>query len=176
MRPIEAWFKEKKNKKIKKREEILPKPPNPCRHNHLPTPLQPLAHIAAALAYTTGPSPSHHRTYGHRSTQRGTRERGAGIEWENQNWRKKMEMRVTGERERKRSWKTNSVKAKSEKWIKYQYFGLQLCYSAILHLGWHCSTIAKKLKFLDFTIVINTVSVCPVKWNISVPADFDIPF
>ena len=32
--------------------------------------------------------------------------------------------------------------------IKIYYIGLQLCYSVILHLGWHYSTIAKKFAIL----------------------------
>ena len=48
---------------------------------------------------------------------------------------------VTRERERERGVEKGE-KAKGEK-NKIYYFGLQLCYSAIIHLGWHYSTLAR---------------------------------
>ena len=36
--------------------------------------------------------------------------------------------------------------------IKNYYFGLELCYSAILKVELHCSTIAKKFAIVEFYI------------------------
>ena len=44
---------------------------------------------------------------------------------------------------------------------KIKYFGLQLCYSIIIHLGWHCSTIAVLfLQLQDFTRSGNVLFLC----------------
>ena len=45
---------------------------------------------------------------------------------------------------------------------KIKYFSLQLCYSIIIHLGWHCSTIAVFffLQLQDFTRSGNVLFLC----------------
>ena len=55
--------------------------------------------------------------------------------------RKREEMRDKSERKQKV--KRNKIK----------YFGLQLCYSTVIHLGWHCNTIENLFIYL-FIIII----------------------
>ena len=51
--------------------------------------------------------------------------------------------------EGERRWKTQEIKREKVRFIygliKNYYLVLQLCYSVILHLGWHYSTIAKNI-------------------------------
>ena len=51
------------------------------------------------------------------------------------------------EREREELKDKSQRKQKVKKGIKYKYFGLQLCYNAIIHLGWHYSIIANFLQW-----------------------------
>ena len=64
------------------------------------------------------------------------------------------------ERERESKWRdrSESERKKKVKKNKISFFGLQLSYSATLHLGWHCSTIANffcKSKILQDRVMGN---------------------
>ena len=100
--------------------------------------------------------------HGHWSTQRGTREREGGRDWmrgrirtkkKKEAWGEKENANVDPVREREREREREELKDKSQrkqnvkKGIKYKLFGLQLCYNAIIHLGWHYSIIANFLQW-----------------------------
>ena len=89
----------------------------------------------------------------HREGQERGRE--GGIEWEGE-----LELKKKGglgrkrerkwwpwEREREELEDKSQRKQNMKKGIKYKLFGLQLCYNAIIHLGWHCSIIANFLQW-----------------------------
>ena len=57
--------------------------------------------------------------------------------------------------ERERRWETEKRhhggrERESDMWIKKYHFVLELCYSAILKVELHCSTIAKKFAIVEF--------------------------
>ena len=67
------------------------------------------------------------------------------------------------ERERESKWETKVRVGENKRWkrIKNNFFGLQLSYSVIIHLGWHCSTIAIFfLQLEDFTKLGNGQFLC----------------
>ena len=146
MRPIEAWFKGRERKKEKGREIRERQKRKRSTQATRPTPPQPSAYAATPPTHTTRSTLPHHLTHVVWSEihqcmgidpHREGRERGR--DWMREKESKKMVLVTEGgelyEREREMSWKRKV--RENKRWregIKYNYFGLQLCYSAILNV------------------------------------------
>ena len=76
-----------------------------------------------------------------------------------------------GERKEMRNREERRGERESDMWIKKYYFVLELCYSAILKVELHCSTIVKK-----FAIFGISISWCRAFWGLKcqIPLIFGI--
>ena len=132
-----------------------------ARHSNPPSPIQTFVKPIGAISSKPNPpihtdpnppstDPNHHRAQIKPQTQPSS---DASLEWEREMWdeRKRDFARIGRRRDRvgvrgREDWRRENW------WNKKLIFSLELCYSAILKVELHCSSIAKKFAILGFSI------------------------